>query len=112
VGDAPASTAAIVLQSMELIYRPRPLQLTAGDEIVAMENMGILKANGFGVMVDEDQAPGRGERIKLSAMPVSKETVFDFKGGSAGPVLSAWYPIERGLISRPGTAPPPASGRG
>lgn len=45
-----------------------------------MENLGILKANGFGVVVDEDQAPGRGERIKLSAMPVSKETVFDFKG--------------------------------
>jgi DNA mismatch repair protein PMS2 len=60
------------------------MQLTAGDEIVAMENMEILKANGFEVDVDEDQLPGRGERVRLVAMPVSKETVFDFKGGSRG----------------------------
>lgn len=56
------------------------MQLTAGDEIVAMENLDILRANGFEVDVDEDQLPGRGERVKLVAMPVSKETVFDFKG--------------------------------
>jgi DNA mismatch repair protein PMS2 len=62
------------------INRPRPLQLTAGDEIVAVENLDILRSNGFEVEIDEDQIPGRGERIKLSAMPVSKETTFDFKG--------------------------------
>jgi DNA mismatch repair protein PMS2 len=56
------------------------MQLTAGDEIVAMENLDVLKANGFEVDVDEEQAPGRGERVKLIAMPVSKDTVFDFKG--------------------------------
>jgi DNA mismatch repair protein PMS2 len=60
--------------------RPRPLQLTAGDEIVAVENLEILRSNGFEVEIDEDQIPGRGERVKLSAMPVSKETTFDFKG--------------------------------
>jgi DNA mismatch repair protein PMS2 len=54
--------------------------LTAGDEIVAVENLDILRSNGFEVEIDEDQIPGRGERIKLSAMPVSKETTFDFKG--------------------------------
>lgn len=59
---------------------PRPLELTAGDEIVAMENIDILHSNGFEVNVDEDKAPGRGERISLTAMPVSKETTFDFKG--------------------------------
>ena len=58
------------------------MQLTAGDEIVAVENLDILRSNGFEVLVDEDQVPGRGERIKLSAMPVSKETTFDFKGQS------------------------------
>jgi DNA mismatch repair protein PMS2 len=56
--------------------------LTAGDEIVAVENIDILRSNGFEVEIDEDQIPGRGERIKLSAMPVSKETTFDFKGES------------------------------
>jgi DNA mismatch repair protein PMS2 len=59
--------------------RPRPLQLTAGDELVAIENLDILRANGFEVKVDEDKAPGRGEKISLAAMPVSKETTFDFK---------------------------------
>jgi DNA mismatch repair protein PMS2 len=54
--------------------------LTAGDEIVAVENLDILKSNGFEVEIDEDKIPGRGERIKLSAMPVNKETTFDFKG--------------------------------
>lgn len=60
--------------------RPRALHLTAGDEIVAMENIDILNANGFDVHVDETKPAGRGERISLLAIPVSKETVFDFKG--------------------------------
>lgn len=60
--------------------RPRPLELTAADELTAIEHLDILKANGFDVDVDEEKPPGRGERVKLVAMPVSKETVFDFKG--------------------------------
>lgn len=69
-----------VIKAQALI-RPRPMQLTSADEIVAMENLEVLEANGFKVGVDEDAAPGRGERITLQAMPVSKETTFDFKGG-------------------------------
>lgn len=76
-----------VIKAQALI-KPRPLQLTAGDEIVAIENLDILKTNGFEVIVDEDKAPGRGERIALSAMPVSKETTFDFKGE---PLISAGW---------------------
>jgi DNA mismatch repair protein PMS2 len=45
-----------------------------------MENLDILAANGFGLSVDEDAPYGRGERIRLTAMPTSKETVFDEKG--------------------------------
>ena len=56
------------------------LQLTAGEEIVALDNLDVLKANGFEVSIDEEKAPGRGEKISLTAMPVSKETTFDFKG--------------------------------
>jgi DNA mismatch repair protein PMS2 len=63
------------------MYRPRPLELTAADELTAIENLPILRANGFEVDIDEEKPPGRGERVKLVAMPVSKETVFDFKGG-------------------------------
>lgn len=47
-----------------------------------MENLDILAANGFGLSVDEDAPYGRGERIRLTAMPTSKETVFDVKGTS------------------------------
>lgn len=47
---------------------------------MALENLEILRSNGFEVDVDEAKPPGRGERISLVAMPVSKETTFDFKG--------------------------------
>ncbi|WVQ97418.1 hypothetical protein IAU59_004531 [Kwoniella sp. CBS 9459] len=67
-----------VIKGQSLI-KPRPLQLTAGDEIVAMENLDILHRNGFDVKVDEEALPGRGEKISLLAMPVSKDTTFDFK---------------------------------
>ncbi|WVQ88176.1 hypothetical protein IAS59_001910 [Cryptococcus gattii] len=63
----------------QALIKPRALHLTAGDEIVAMENIDILNANGFDVHVDETKPAGRGERISLLAIPVSKETVFDFK---------------------------------
>lgn len=65
-----------------MLYRPKPLELTAADELTAIENLGVLRANGFEVDIDEEKPPGRGERVKLVAMPVSKETVFDFKGES------------------------------
>ncbi|KIR97935.1 DNA mismatch repair protein PMS2 [Cryptococcus deuterogattii 2001/935-1] len=63
----------------QALIKPRALHLTAGDEIVAMENIDILNANGFDVHVDETKPAGRGERISLLAIPVSKETVFDLK---------------------------------
>ncbi|BEI83571.1 hypothetical protein CcaverHIS002_0401750 [Cutaneotrichosporon cavernicola] len=66
-----------VIKSQALI-KPRAMQLTAADELVAMENLDALRANGFEVGVNEDALPGRGERVSLKAMPVSKETTFDF----------------------------------
>jgi len=73
------STTVIKAQAL---IAPRPLDLTAGDEITAIENLETLRKNGFEVVIDEEKPPGRGERIRLSAMPVSKETTFDFKGQS------------------------------
>jgi DNA mismatch repair protein PMS2 len=54
--------------------------LTAADEITVMENLDIFASNGFGLIVDEDAPYGQGEKIRLIAMPVSKETTFDEKG--------------------------------
>ncbi|RDB21677.1 Mismatch repair endonuclease PMS2 [Hypsizygus marmoreus] len=66
------------------LFRPQPLELTASDELLAVENIDILRQNGF--EVEESQSMegdyGHGEggaRFKLTAQPVSKSTVFDMK---------------------------------
>ncbi|THH06569.1 hypothetical protein EW145_g3991 [Phellinidium pouzarii] len=58
--------------------RPRPLELTAGDELLAIDGIEILRSNGFEISVDEDAEPSQG-RIKLVAQPVSGSTSFDVK---------------------------------
>jgi DNA mismatch repair protein PMS2 len=54
------------------------LELTAADELVALENMGVLQQNGFEVALEGDQPAGR--RLKLVAQPVSKNTEFGVQG--------------------------------
>ncbi|GAA5827519.1 hypothetical protein JCM11251_003846 [Rhodosporidiobolus azoricus] len=66
--------AETVIQSQRLIA-PRTLNLPAHDEITAMEHLDILRLNGFDVLIDEEA--NVGERVKLLAQPVSKDTVFD-----------------------------------
>lgn len=53
--------------------------MTAADELVAVENIDVLKANGFEVEVDEEASPSQG-RVKLVAQPISGNTTFDMKG--------------------------------
>lgn len=43
-----------------------------------MEHLDVLRLNGFEVEVDENA--GVGERVKLTAQPVSRDTVFDVGG--------------------------------
>lgn len=66
------------------LFQPRPLELTAADELVAIENLDVLRSNGFEVVVDEDPCSGQRERVKLVAQPVSKGTMFDMKGRNPG----------------------------
>ncbi|TFK51203.1 DNA mismatch repair protein MutL [Heliocybe sulcata] len=63
----------------QTLFRPEALELTTADELLAIENLEVLRQNGFDISVDEDAAPGRGQRLKLVARPVSKGTVFDMK---------------------------------
>ena len=56
------------------------LELTAADELVALENMSVLQQHGFEVATEEDQPAGR--RLRLVAQPVSKNTEFDVQGAS------------------------------
>lgn len=51
------------------------MELSAADEIIAMDNLEILRANGFELEVAEDLPVGK--RLKLVAQPQSKGTVFD-----------------------------------
>jgi len=70
--------------------RPQALELTASDELVAIENLDVLKKNGFELEVREDpdiemldDEPSGTQvhrRLKLVAQPVSKSTMFDMKG--------------------------------
>ncbi|KAG7085388.1 hypothetical protein E1B28_002951 [Marasmius oreades] len=73
------------------LFRPLPLDLTATDEILAIENMDVLRRNGFEIHIRDD-VDGSGDlpaedfdmeasqtRLSLSALPISKGTVFDLK---------------------------------
>ena len=59
--------------------RRQPLELTASDELLAMENIEVLRQNGFEIEIDE-AAACQGSRLHLAAKPTSGSTVFDMKG--------------------------------
>ncbi|KAH9852812.1 hypothetical protein C2E23DRAFT_729924 [Lenzites betulinus] len=59
------------------LFQPQVLELTAADELVALENLDVLRQNGFELEVCEDRPPG--QRVRLDAQPISKSTVFDTK---------------------------------
>ncbi|KAG6901142.1 hypothetical protein C0995_016557 [Termitomyces sp. Mi166 len=61
--------------------RPQSIELTASDELVALENMDVLRQNGFEVeKIEGDDDLRQGARLQLVAQPVSKSTTFDMKG--------------------------------
>ena len=53
---------------------PRKIDLTAAEELIILENLEIFNANGFHFAIDEE-AP-TGSRIKVSAVPFTKNTQF------------------------------------
>lgn len=67
-----------VIQSQKLLKR-QPLELTAADELLAMENIEVLRQNGFEIEIDEDAPVGQGSRLHLAAKPTSGSTEFDMK---------------------------------
>ncbi|KAJ3747567.1 hypothetical protein DFH05DRAFT_821716 [Lentinula detonsa] len=75
------------------LLQARPLELTASDELVALENLDVLKLNGFELevagdgqeddqdieIVDDDHHNQTHRKLRLIAQPVSKSTVFDMR---------------------------------
>ncbi|KAG7825029.1 hypothetical protein KL909_001321 [Ogataea angusta] len=53
---------------------PQQLHLNVIDELVIMNNLEVFEKNGFGLRVDEDAQPG--ERLSLTSLPYSKDTIF------------------------------------
>ena len=71
---------AVIKVRLTAKYRPQPLELTAADELLATENIEVLRQNGFEIEIDGGGYSGQGSRLKLVAQPISKSTVFDVKG--------------------------------
>lgn len=57
------------------------LELSVVDELVALDNIDMLKKNGFVLQVDKDAPTGERPKVRLVAQPMSKDTMFDMKGG-------------------------------
>ncbi|PSR71668.1 hypothetical protein PHLCEN_2v12521 [Hermanssonia centrifuga] len=64
------------------LFQPMLLELAAADQLIAIDNIDVLRQNGFDVVVEEPSDNGVTQQIKLVAQPVSKTTVFDMKGGT------------------------------
>ncbi len=56
------------------LIAPLPLHLTAADELLVIDHMHVFNANGFHITVEANAPPT--QRLKLVALPFSKETVF------------------------------------
>ncbi|KAF4588297.1 hypothetical protein EYR38_010264 [Pleurotus pulmonarius] len=69
------------------LFKPLTLELTAADELVALENIDVLRSNGFDVVAAQDDEGNASDssssptrrRLQLVAQPVSKDTVFGVK---------------------------------
>ncbi|KAG0240522.1 Mismatch repair endonuclease pms2, partial [Actinomortierella wolfii] len=61
--------------STQRLFQPKPLYLTAQEELTVLDNMDILNKNGFYLHHDQD-APV-SHRLKLLTLPVSERVVFD-----------------------------------
>lgn len=67
--------ATTIVQSQRLV-RPKPLELTAVEEEIVIENQSALEKNGFVVAIDESGDEPVGSRCQLLALPLSRETTF------------------------------------
>lgn len=67
--------ATTTVQSQRLV-RPKPLELTAVEEEIVIENRPALEANGFQVETDSSGDEPVGSRCRLLSLPLSRETTF------------------------------------
>lgn len=68
--------ATTIVQNQRLVH-PHPLDLTAVEEEIILENSSALVHNGFLVDMDLSGDSLVGQRCKLRALPMSREVTFD-----------------------------------
>jgi DNA mismatch repair protein PMS2 len=68
--------ADTVVNNQRLVH-PLPLELTAVEEEIVIENGLALEKNGFVLDIDTSGHQPIGQRCKLLSLPLSKEVVFD-----------------------------------
>ncbi|KAL8711994.1 MAG: hypothetical protein Q9220_003690 [cf. Caloplaca sp. 1 TL-2023] len=90
--------ATTTVQNQRLV-RPKPLDLTAIEEEIIIENPAALIENGFIVDVDESGDSPVGQRCRLVSLPMSREVTFDLSD------------LEE-LIALLGDSPPPSTDGG
>ncbi|TFK95434.1 hypothetical protein BDV98DRAFT_517618 [Pterulicium gracile] len=64
------------IQSQKL-FKPLPLELTAADELLALDHLAVLEQNGFEFRVEDDRPVG--QKLLVTAQPVSKDTSYTLK---------------------------------
>ena len=68
--------ATTIVQNQRL-FHPRPLQLTAIEEEIVLENNDALLKSGFLVDIDTSGDLPVGQRCKVLSLPMSREVTFD-----------------------------------
>ncbi|KAL2036617.1 hypothetical protein N7G274_010643 [Stereocaulon virgatum] len=68
--------ATTIVQNQRLVH-PQPLELTAIEEEIVLENNDALLKNGFLIDIDTSGDLPVGQRCKVLSLPMSKEVTFD-----------------------------------
>lgn len=64
----------LVLQPLKCV-QPIPLELTAHDENIIIDNLEVFEKNGFRFLINKETVIGK--RIKLDAVPLSNQQVYN-----------------------------------
>ena len=84
--------ATTIVQNQRLV-QPQPLDLTAIEEEIVIENEDVLVKNGFLLSVDESGDVPVGKRCRLLSLPMSKEVTFSTRDLEELLVLLAESPL-------------------
>jgi DNA mismatch repair protein PMS2 len=68
-------TTSTILEPQRLVH-PHPLELTAIEEEIILNNEDALTKNGFRVDIDTSGDTPVGQRARLTSLPMSKEATF------------------------------------